>query len=80
MKTNSSYAPFIVFTFFLSICCRVIEFFTLTMQQGPLDKLVQAEAIGLGYVAIEHANLDSEIYIDIRNGLVKAKVAKAPFA
>jgi aminomethyltransferase len=34
----------------------------------------------LGYVAIEHANLDSEIYIDIRNSLVKAKVAKAPFA
>ena len=39
-----------------------------------------AKAIGLGYVAIEHANLDSEIYIDIRNSLVKAKVAKAPFA
>lgn len=38
------------------------------------------KAIGLGYVAIEHANLDSEIYIDIRNSLVKAKVAKAPFA
>jgi aminomethyltransferase len=38
------------------------------------------KAIGLGYVAIAHAALDSEIYIDIRNSLVKAKVVKAPFA
>ncbi|MBH2003579.1 MAG: glycine cleavage system aminomethyltransferase GcvT [Sphingobacteriia bacterium] len=38
------------------------------------------KAIGLGYVATEHAGLDSEIYIDIRNTLVKAKVVKAPFA
>lgn len=38
------------------------------------------KAIGLGYVATEHAGLDSEIYIDIRNSLVKAKVVKAPFA
>jgi len=38
------------------------------------------KAIGLGYVAIAHAALDSEIYIDIRNTLVKAKVVKAPFA
>lgn len=38
------------------------------------------KAVGLGYVAIEHAGLDSDIYIDIRNTLVKAKVVKAPFA
>jgi len=31
-------------------------------------------------VATEHAGMDSEIFIDIRNTLVKAKVVKAPFA
>ena len=39
-----------------------------------------SKAIGMGYVAIEHAAIDSEIYIDIRNNLVKAKVVKMPFA
>jgi len=38
------------------------------------------KAIGLGYVAIAHAAIDSEIFIDIRNTPVKAKVVKAPFA
>lgn len=38
------------------------------------------KAIGLGYVATAHAAVDSEIFIDIRNSLVKAKVVKAPFA
>lgn len=38
------------------------------------------KAIGLGYVATAHAAVDTEIYIDIRNSLVKAKVVKAPFA
>jgi aminomethyltransferase len=38
------------------------------------------KAIGLGYVAVSHSAIDSEIYIDIRNTLVKAKVVKAPFA
>jgi len=37
------------------------------------------KAIGMGYVAIGHARMDSEIYIDIRNTLVKAKVVKTPF-
>ena len=37
------------------------------------------KAIGLGYVAVAHALVDSEIFIDIRNTLVKAKVVKAPF-
>jgi aminomethyltransferase len=37
------------------------------------------KAIGLGYVAMGHASVDNEIFIDIRNTLVKAKVVKAPF-
>ena len=38
------------------------------------------KAVGLGYVAIDHASLDTEIFIDIRNSLVKAKLVKVPFA
>jgi aminomethyltransferase len=38
------------------------------------------KAVGMGYVAIAHAAIDSEIYIDIRNTLINAKVVKAPFA
>lgn len=38
-----------------------------------------SKAIGLGYVAVAHASVDSEIFIDIRNTLVKAKVVKFPF-
>jgi aminomethyltransferase len=38
------------------------------------------KAIGMGYVATAHAAVDNEIYIDIRNSLVKAKIVKAPFA
>jgi len=52
-----------------------IGFVTSGTQAPSLNK-----AIGLGYVAIAHAAVDSEIYIDIRNSLVKAKVVKAPFA
>lgn len=37
------------------------------------------KAIGLAYVNIEHASLDSEIFIDIRNNPVKAKITKTPF-
>ncbi len=37
------------------------------------------KAVGLGYVAVEHAAMDSDIFIDIRNTLVKAKVVKFPF-
>jgi aminomethyltransferase len=39
-----------------------------------------SKAIGLGYVTTEHASVDNEIFIDIRNSLVKAKVVKLPFA
>lgn len=38
------------------------------------------KAIGLGYVTVENAAIDSEIFIDIRNTPVKAKVSKLPFA
>ena len=38
------------------------------------------KAVGLGYVASAHATVGSEIYIDIRNTPVKAKVVKFPFA
>ena len=37
------------------------------------------KAIGLGYVKTEFSKVDSEIYIDIREKLVKAKVVKIPF-
>lgn len=36
-------------------------------------------AIGMGYVTIAHASLDSEIYIAVREKLLKAKVTKFPF-
>jgi len=37
------------------------------------------KAIGMGYVANEHAAIGSEIFISIRNTPVKAKVTKMPF-
>jgi aminomethyltransferase len=37
------------------------------------------KAIGLGYVDNTYAAIDSEIYISIRNTLMKAKVVKIPF-
>ena len=37
------------------------------------------KAIGMGYVATEFSKVGSEIYIDIRNTLVKAQVVKFPF-
>ncbi len=38
------------------------------------------KAIGMGYVNVEHASLDNEIFIDIRNNLIKAKIVKMPFS
>ncbi len=38
------------------------------------------KAIGIGYVAIANAAIDSEVYIDIRGKLIKAKVVKMPFS
>jgi aminomethyltransferase len=37
------------------------------------------KAIGMGYVATEHSKVGTEIFIEIRNTLVKAKVVKFPF-
>ncbi|MFY8010004.1 MAG: glycine cleavage system aminomethyltransferase GcvT [Flavobacterium sp.] len=37
------------------------------------------KGIGMGYVATEFSGVDSEIYIQIRNNKVKAKVVKMPF-
>lgn len=37
------------------------------------------KGIGLGYVTIENSKLDSEIFIEIRNKGIKAKIVKAPF-
>lgn len=37
------------------------------------------KAIGLGYVTAEFAGVDSDIYIEVRDKLLKAKVVKLPF-
>jgi aminomethyltransferase len=37
------------------------------------------KAIGMGYVLIDHSQLDKEILIDIRDKAIKAKVVKIPF-
>jgi aminomethyltransferase len=37
------------------------------------------KAVGLGYVAVSHSKIDSEIFVDIRGKLLKAKVVKVPF-
>jgi aminomethyltransferase len=36
-------------------------------------------AIGMGYVLVEHAALDREIYVEVRDKFLKAKVVKLPF-
>jgi aminomethyltransferase len=38
------------------------------------------KAIGMGYVNIAHANIDSQVYIKVRDKLLIAKVVKMPFA
>lgn len=38
-----------------------------------------SKAIGMGYVDIKYATAGSDIYISIRNTLIKAKVVKMPF-
>lgn len=37
------------------------------------------KAIGMGYVDVKYASVDSELYIKIRTTLLKARVAKIPF-
>jgi aminomethyltransferase len=38
------------------------------------------KAIGMGYVRVEDAAIDSTIYIKVRDKLLQAKVVKMPFA
>lgn len=38
------------------------------------------KAIGMGYVAVENAAIDSDIYISVRDKMLKAKVVKLPFS
>lgn len=37
------------------------------------------KAVGLGYVATAHANMDGEIFISIRDKAIRAKIVKLPF-
>jgi aminomethyltransferase len=37
------------------------------------------KAIGMGYVQVENASLDNEIYIEVRDKFLKARVVKFPF-
>ena len=53
---------------------RVIGKVTSGTQSPSLGK-----AIGMGYVTNNLASIDSEIYISVRNILLKAKVVKVPF-
>jgi aminomethyltransferase len=53
---------------------RVIGKVTSGTQSPSLKK-----AIGMGYVDINHSNLDTSIYIRIRDKLLQAKVVKFPF-
>lgn len=53
---------------------NVIGRVTSGTQSPSLNK-----AIGLGYVDVAHSAIDSEIFIDIRQKPVKAKVVKIPF-
>ena len=43
------------------------------------QSLSLGKAIGLGYVAMGYAGLDNDIFIDIRNTPVKARIVKMPF-
>jgi len=54
---------------------RVIGKVTSGTQSPSLKK-----AIGMGYVDINYANLDTSIYIRIRDKLLQAKVVKFPFS
>ena len=51
-----------------------IGYVTSGTQSPSLQK-----AIGLGYVAVEKATMDSEIFIAVRDKSLKAKVVKLPF-
>ncbi|MCK9481233.1 MAG: glycine cleavage system aminomethyltransferase GcvT [Bacteroidia bacterium] len=57
-----------------NVAGEVIGKVTSGTQSPSLNK-----AIGLGYVNKEYTGVDTEIYIDIRDRLLKAKVVKIPF-
>lgn len=52
-----------------------IGYVTSGTQSPSLQK-----AIGMGYVTVPHAAIDTEIYIAVRDKMLKAKVVKMPFA
>jgi aminomethyltransferase len=52
-----------------------IGYVTSGTQSPSLQK-----AIGMGYVTIDHSAIDSEIFIAVREKLLKAKVVKMPFS
>lgn len=52
---------------------------TGTVTSGTMSPSL-GKAIGMGYVDVKYAAIDSEIYISVRNTLLKAKVVKIPFA
>ena len=54
---------------------EVIGVVTSGTQSPTLGK-----AIGMGYVTTPNSSIDSDIFIEIRNAAVKAKVVKLPFA
>jgi aminomethyltransferase len=54
---------------------KKIGFVTSGTQSPSLQK-----AIGMGYVEVPNASLDSEIYIAVRDKALKAKVVKFPFS
>ena len=53
---------------------NTIGYVTSGTQSPSLQK-----AIGMGYVAVEMAAIDSEIFIAVRDKIVKAKIVKIPF-
>ena len=52
-----------------------IGYVTSGTQSPSLQK-----AIGMGYVAIENAIADAEIFIAVRDKMLKAKIVKMPFS
>ena len=49
-----------------------------TVTSGTMSPSTK-KAIGLGYVPVDYSKVDSEIYVQVRNKQLKAKVVKLPF-
>ena len=54
---------------------NTIGYVTSGTQSPSLQK-----AIGMGYVATEQATQDNEIFIAVRDKMLKAKIVKMPFS